>query len=209
MKENKLTYGVLLTRCQPLHQGHINVIEQILKENDRCLIVIGSADKEGTRRNPFEIDERRNLYLSLKDYLKTDRLCFMVLDDWSTDSDIPYESSVGSDNDDYGSVNSEWGYWLYYNIVNVIKRKDFALYYNDNPLIIENWFSRYIRNRINIRSCRRTKWSSSDVRNAMSSNNIKYLKNAMPYIDKDKIECLCLKYQSIIKKGEKYVTKNN
>ena len=39
---NKL--GVLVTRGQPLHSGHIKVINQALCENDKVLIVIGSAD---------------------------------------------------------------------------------------------------------------------------------------------------------------------
>ena len=105
MKLNNLTYGVLISRCQPLHQGHIDVIKKALEENDRVLLVIGSADKSGTERNPFDIETRVDMFFTLSNNLDTDRLNLMCLDDWSDDNDIPYESSVGSTNSDYDSVN--------------------------------------------------------------------------------------------------------
>lgn len=53
--------GVMLTRAQPFHKGHMDVVNQILKENERCLIVIGSANKCNTERNPLMITDRARM----------------------------------------------------------------------------------------------------------------------------------------------------
>ena len=37
--------GVFLARLQPIHNGHLALIEQMVNENDECLILIGSTDK--------------------------------------------------------------------------------------------------------------------------------------------------------------------
>jgi cytidyltransferase-like protein len=197
MKVNNLTYGVIITRCQPLHQGHIDVIKKALHENDRCLVVIGSADKAGTKRNPFNIEQRMDMFFKLRDYLSTNRLILLCLDDWSCDSDIPYASAVGSTNSDYKSVNHEWGYWLYYNIVNVIKRKDFTLYYNDDPSIVEAWFPDYIRSRVAIKSGKRSEYASSIVRQNLLAGNKDYLAKAMPYVSEEYLNILSTLYENL------------
>ena len=53
--------GVFLSRMQPLHIGHIGIIEKILKENDEAIILIGSKNKKGTLRNPLDIFLRRKI----------------------------------------------------------------------------------------------------------------------------------------------------
>lgn len=50
MKER---FGVFLSRMQPLHIGHLGMIDKALSENDRLLVIIGSTNKEGTIRNPI------------------------------------------------------------------------------------------------------------------------------------------------------------
>ena len=37
--------GLLIGRMQPVHKGHISVINETLKEVDELIIGIGSADK--------------------------------------------------------------------------------------------------------------------------------------------------------------------
>ena len=54
--------GVILSRCQPLHKGHIDMINKALKENDKVLFIIGSANKYSTIRNPFNINMRIKMY---------------------------------------------------------------------------------------------------------------------------------------------------
>lgn len=201
MKLRSLTYGVLISRCQPLHQGHIDVIKKAIEENDRVLLVIGSADKDGVKRNPFDIETREEMFYSLVDYLGTHKLNLMTLEDWSDDKNIPYESSVGSTNSDFTSVSNEWGLWLYYNIVNKIGRKDFTLYYNDNPEIIDAWFPPHIRSRIKVVNGVRSEYSSSVVRNKLIDFDLDYLKMAMPYLSSSHIRILSDLCKEVTKNG--------
>lgn len=50
--------GLLIGRMQPVHNGHISVIQETLKEVDELIIGIGSAEKSHTDSNPFTGGER-------------------------------------------------------------------------------------------------------------------------------------------------------
>ena len=43
--------GVILARFQPIHNGHLALIEKACKENDHVLILIGSSDKLNERNS--------------------------------------------------------------------------------------------------------------------------------------------------------------
>jgi len=55
MKDNR---GLLIGRMQPVHNGHIQVIEKILEEVDEIIIGIGSAQLSHTTKDPFTAGER-------------------------------------------------------------------------------------------------------------------------------------------------------
>jgi nicotinamide-nucleotide adenylyltransferase len=55
MKEKR---GLLIGRMQPVHNGHIQVIKQTLKELDEIIIGIGSAQLSHTTTDPFTAGER-------------------------------------------------------------------------------------------------------------------------------------------------------
>ena len=57
---NDIKTGVVLARLQPIHNGHLELIEQACDENDRVFILIGSADKFN-KRNPIPINLRKQL----------------------------------------------------------------------------------------------------------------------------------------------------
>ena len=180
-----MKYGVIITRAQPLHVGHAKVIEKAIEENDRVLLIIGSADKSGTERNPFHIDQRWQQYLQMLCYYKWNfsQIKAIKLPDWSPDKNIPYNSNVGSDNQNYETVAKEWGLYLYYNIVGNIGQKEFSLYYNDDTAIIKEWFPEYIWNRITLKSMERDDVSSSKVREAILTGDMEYLKKTVPFLD--------------------------
>ncbi len=48
-------------RFQPFHKGHLKVVKRILKENDRVILVIGSAEKNFLPKNPLTAGERHTL----------------------------------------------------------------------------------------------------------------------------------------------------
>lgn len=106
--------GVFLSRMQPLHIGHIGMIKKALSENDRVIILIGSANKKGTIRNPIEIGIRREI---LEDTLSEEfkeerkRITIKELPDWTEETDAP--------------SNLEWGRYLYYNVVRASKPEKF------------------------------------------------------------------------------------
>ena len=58
MPSHKPLYGVFLGRFQPFHIGHLSIVQKILADYDRLLIVIGSADKARTEENPWTLQER-------------------------------------------------------------------------------------------------------------------------------------------------------
>lgn len=50
--------GLYVGRFQPFHLGHLNAIEDVLKEVDELIIVIGSAQYSHNFTNPFTAGER-------------------------------------------------------------------------------------------------------------------------------------------------------
>ena len=79
--------GVFLSRMQPLHIGHIGMIKKALSENDRVIILIGSANKKETARNPMEVNIRREILEETleNDFTKEEKQKITVnnLPDWT------------------------------------------------------------------------------------------------------------------------------
>ena len=50
--------GILIGRMQPVHNGHMQVIEKILEEVDEIIIGIGSAQISHELKDPFTAGER-------------------------------------------------------------------------------------------------------------------------------------------------------
>ncbi|MFW5938466.1 MAG: nicotinamide-nucleotide adenylyltransferase [Halanaeroarchaeum sp.] len=53
-----MTRGLYIGRFQPYHDGHQQVVEDIVTEVDELVIAIGSADRSHTQRDPFTAGER-------------------------------------------------------------------------------------------------------------------------------------------------------
>jgi nicotinamide-nucleotide adenylyltransferase len=53
--------GIFIGKFQPLHKGHMSVIETAMKEVDHLIIGIGSSDKHHTDTNPFNGAERMEI----------------------------------------------------------------------------------------------------------------------------------------------------
>jgi nicotinamide-nucleotide adenylyltransferase len=52
------TRGLFVGRFQPLHLGHMSVLEGIREEVDRLVVVVGSSQYSHSRENPFTAGER-------------------------------------------------------------------------------------------------------------------------------------------------------
>ena len=171
--------GVFLARFQPLHNGHLYMIEKALKENDKLLIVLGSANKQGMVRNPFKLSVRSGwLSESLLDKSDFDRIQIIELADWSTETD--------------NEELKEWGHYLYYNIVANIKQKTFSIYYNDDLEIIKSWFDDEVNKYITIEHSKRSHifdgLSATKIRQAIIDEDIEYLNKFLPKPVMDDLE---------------------
>lgn len=166
--------GVFLSRMQPIHNAHLWMIENALKENDEVLVMIGSANKFGTERNPLPIDMRKPMvesaitkYLKNKNYLESIKI--ITLSDWSSEE---------NNND------KEWGRLIYYNVVGNMGVKEFSYYSSENPEMIKGWFEEELRERINFRFFSRENefngLSATKVREAILRDDDEFIKNNCP-----------------------------
>jgi nicotinamide-nucleotide adenylyltransferase len=71
--------ALFLGRFQPFHNGHLSVIKRILKENERVIIAIGSAEQNYVPQNPFTASERYQMIEeSLKEAkISADKYCII------------------------------------------------------------------------------------------------------------------------------------
>ncbi len=53
--------ALVVGRFQPLHNGHVALIQRALEHAGSVMVAIGSSDASGTARNPFTFDERREM----------------------------------------------------------------------------------------------------------------------------------------------------
>ena len=64
--------GLYIGRFQPVHKGHLEVINQALKKCDTLIIAIGSSQESGTKRNPFTLVQTSNFIHKLFEYREKD-----------------------------------------------------------------------------------------------------------------------------------------
>jgi len=53
--------GLFVGRFQPFHLGHLKAIKWILERCEKVTIVIGSSQQSFTERNPFTVEERKEM----------------------------------------------------------------------------------------------------------------------------------------------------
>ncbi len=53
--------GVLITRAQPFHLGHLEMIERVIDRLDELIIIIASAEEAFTERNPLTAGQRMEI----------------------------------------------------------------------------------------------------------------------------------------------------
>lgn len=67
----KYDYLVFIGRFAPFHPGHLSVVKKALDRAEKLILVIGSANRPATFRNPFTVEER---IAFIKSYLSDDDL---------------------------------------------------------------------------------------------------------------------------------------
>lgn len=64
-----MSTALFIGRFQPFHNGHFQIIKEILKQHDHLIIGIGSSQEKGTKQNPFSSQTRVRL---IKEALKAE-----------------------------------------------------------------------------------------------------------------------------------------
>ena len=178
--------NVILFRAQPFHNGHLHMIkkayEDSVRNNNRLFIFIGSADKNGTIRNPLPIEFRLDLIKnSLKDEFK-DNYVFNP-----NTNIIPIDDLSDEANNTY-----TWGIYLYNKIKEYTKDEYITFYYSDKPEIVLSWFDAELREYISFRFLNRVKGlSATEIRSAIKLDLDEFIKLETPkyvYENKEKIK---------------------
>tara|TARA_R110002073_G_scaffold309611_2_gene479935 strand:+ start:1125 stop:2141 length:1017 start_codon:yes stop_codon:yes gene_type:complete len=81
--------SIVIGRFQPLHDGHLTLIEEARKQGDKTLILVGSPNKLPDYKDPFSYEERKQF---LEDSLETldeimDEFIIRPLNDEPSDDD--------------------------------------------------------------------------------------------------------------------------
>ena len=63
--EAPVRIGVFISRMQPLHMGHLSVLQTMSQECDHMVLCIGSANKARSVKNPFLVHEREAMLASV------------------------------------------------------------------------------------------------------------------------------------------------
>ena len=128
---NKKKYGVIIARLQPIHNGHLVLVEDALKTNDYVLLLVGSADKLN-KRNPIPVKMRWEMaeqaIIEKFGEEEAKRVIIVALDDLTDESDNSHD----------------WGFYLYTNIVKYTNNARFSIYYSDGFEIIMSWFPPFV-----------------------------------------------------------------
>jgi bifunctional NMN adenylyltransferase/nudix hydrolase len=78
---------VFIGRFQPLHIGHVGIIEKALEMAQWLMIVIGSANEPPSPKNPFSFQERKDMIRACFDFQTQQRIRFVPSEDWMYEQD--------------------------------------------------------------------------------------------------------------------------
>src|ERR1700682_1091408 len=95
-QQKKFDLLVMIGRFRPFHLGHKNVVDEALKRAHNVLILVGSANRPRTFKNPWTFDEVYQMIHSVYVSDKTDggRISVQPLDDWMHDNDFRWLMNV-------------------------------------------------------------------------------------------------------------------
>lgn len=121
METKKYNFSLVLGRLNHIHIGHEMLINESIKVSKETLVLLGSAQEEGTLRNPFKFDTRKRL---VEKIYNDDSIIVLGLNDMSHEHDISFK----------------WGRYILDNVYSLTgKRPDLFVYGNDESR--QGWFS--------------------------------------------------------------------
>jgi bifunctional NMN adenylyltransferase/nudix hydrolase len=78
-------HAIFVGRFQPFHIGHYSIVEKILWDYERLILVIGSAEKSWTEENPWTLQEREEIIRASIPLELQERMDIIGLDDTADD----------------------------------------------------------------------------------------------------------------------------
>lgn len=153
-------YGLYLGRFQPLHVGHQIIINRMLRECERGIVAIGSAQEEGTEKNPLSYEFRKLLVEeTFQDY--GDRLVIIPI----------YDREQYSD-------DSSWGDYLFKHVREQSGILPNVVYEGDET-VNNHWYDNFNIEMIKVpRDI--LKISGTELRNAIIEERNDFAINRMP-----------------------------
>lgn len=155
-------YGLYIGRFQPLHKGHCSVIKKALNECEKLIIIIGSIQEIGSRKNPFSFEDRRRF---IEKVFENDMNRIIILG---------FEDRPSISND------STWGEYVFNKINKILGVKPEVVYAGEE-LINSQWYDtvdvivkKINRGEINV--------SATEVREALYQNDYKKVSAYLPEI---------------------------
>ncbi len=116
--------ALIVMRAQTFHKGHQHLINMALSLADRVLILVGSAQECGTRRNPLNVETRIKCIRSIYDDENT--VIIKALPDLTNENDI----------------NTDWGKYVLENCKRYIhKAPSIILYGKEEGRDGYSWFA--------------------------------------------------------------------
>lgn len=173
---NNIKTGVVLARLQPIHNGHLELIEQACDENDQVFIFIGSADKFN-QRNPIPINLRVQLVEEALEELAKKYFTGVIPADVHI---VPLDDLT-----DESDNSHDWGFYLFTKIIKETDTQYFTIYYSDGFEIITTWFPSFVlRNNVSLKLIARGSIydgiSATKIRNMIMNNEDDKLKELVP-----------------------------
>lgn len=168
--------GVILFRAQPFHKGHLEMIRHAYMTTKYLgtdlYVFIGSADKEGTKRNPLPINIRLDLVKGAVREAFVEEIVNKI-------HIIPL-----NDLSDEANNTETWGKYLYDSILPHTNDPHPLFFYSDKPDIMLSWFSGYLRSKVSFCFLDRIgEVSATEVRrNIEKENNLKLQEQLPKYV---------------------------
>lgn len=81
MNTKQFTHAIVIGRFQPVHNAHIRLMEIGLEKAYNLIIVLGSANSLNTIKNPWSVDQRKEMILSCFPKHLHNRIIFTCVED--------------------------------------------------------------------------------------------------------------------------------
>lgn len=165
--------SLILGRFNHIHNGHKMLIDMSRKISKQTLVLIGSSDKSGTLRNPYDIKLRKRLINKIYD--GAEDLIIEGMPDLTNENDISYE----------------WGRYLLKNAEEILGKKiELMIYGKDESR--KGWFEeKYIKDITELIVSRdKIKISATELREYLVKGNFKEWSKYVPLKIRDEYNLL-------------------